>query len=65
MSWLLNVVVDVAKEDEADPATDHDTVLEVVTVEGLFRVGGLRQRTPFPNVHELLTQSVEEVQSVA
>ena len=59
----LEVVVDVAEEDEADARTDHDTVLEVVAdclVQRLV-VG----EATLPNVNVLLAQSVEEVERVA
>lgn len=65
MSRLLDVVIDVAEEDEADSTADHDAVLEVVAIKSFRRVGGLCQRASLPNVHELLSQSVEKVQCVA
>ena len=63
LPWLLNVIVDVSKEDKANARADHDTVLEVVADRGVSR-SAIRQ-TPLPNVDVLLAQSVKEIERVA
>ena len=68
MPWLLNVVVDVAQEDEADPRADHDAVLKVLADKGIPVLELLVVRhliAALPYEDELLSQAIYEHKRIA